>query len=244
MSNRPLNNCHFAHRRSTLAWSRKKSGSLAAVGMLERNPLKLVCAKPCGSPSSPRNCSNRSPGSPRARVSASLITNAPLVWVLNCGRLTMWNSVGCPELQWVVRGELHRRRRGVRNSHEGTGEELRSRRVESPVRQGHARVDGLELSLEIEQKGPVPRQEPRQEVRLGASRLRVDVAEVAEPPHPAVVEGGQRRQEAVTLRGRQVVRVLSDADHQRGARQDLRAAGIDHLDRGVSVSAARLAELS
>src|SRR5215207_7856676 len=40
---------NFAHRRSTLAWSMKKSGSRAAVSMRRMKPdLKLICAEPCG----------------------------------------------------------------------------------------------------------------------------------------------------------------------------------------------------
>src|SRR5215211_3754558 len=93
MSKRPLTHCHFAHSRSTLAWSRKKSGSLAAVGILEMNPAKLTWAVPCGLPSMVRNGQYRSPGPPSVSVSASVKTAPPgpvaaSVRVLKNGRLT------------------------------------------------------------------------------------------------------------------------------------------------------------
>src|SRR5437868_458781 len=66
--NRPLFFCHFAHRRSTLQWSRKNRGSLGTVAGLKIQPPKLVCANPCGSPSIDRNALN---AVPIARVCAS-----------------------------------------------------------------------------------------------------------------------------------------------------------------------------
>src|SRR5580765_6322634 len=41
-SKRLLSHCHFAQRRSTLAWSMKKSGSVAAVPIDRMAPVKLT----------------------------------------------------------------------------------------------------------------------------------------------------------------------------------------------------------
>src|SRR4051794_9221021 len=48
---RPNFACHLAHNRSTLQWIRKNNGSFTAVGIVETEPPKLVCANPCGLPS-------------------------------------------------------------------------------------------------------------------------------------------------------------------------------------------------
>src|SRR5689334_10374034 len=50
-SNRLLNHCQVAHNRSTLQCRRKNSGSRGAVAGFWIQPVKLVCAYPCGSPS-------------------------------------------------------------------------------------------------------------------------------------------------------------------------------------------------
>src|SRR5215211_4614419 len=113
-SKRPLIHCHFAQSRSTLAWRRKNSGSLAAVGMLETNPLKLTWAVPCGLPSIVRNGQYRSAGPPRLRVVASVRTVPPgpvadCVRVLKKGLLTIpgapsvaQNCSGLAALNWTL----------------------------------------------------------------------------------------------------------------------------------------------
>src|SRR5829696_10318110 len=68
---RPFCCCHLAHSRSTLQWSRKKSGSLAAVPMLEIEPPQRVWAVACGLPSIVLKAEY---WAPRANVWASLRT--------------------------------------------------------------------------------------------------------------------------------------------------------------------------
>ena len=95
-SKRWLNHCHLAQRRSTLACSRKNSGSLAAVPMLDIEPPKLTCAAPCGLLSIRRNRSYWLPGLPSASVAGSSSTGKPSmlfraasVRVLNLGGRTI-----------------------------------------------------------------------------------------------------------------------------------------------------------
>src|SRR5215211_7547229 len=96
----------------------------------------------------------------------------------------------------------------IRDANELSGEQVRSRLIEPPVRQGDARVDLLQLSLQIQQVGPVPGEEAREIVCFVLGFFSVHGAEGTEPAVAPTVEDSESGQEAVPLILRQFVSVL------------------------------------
>lgn len=121
--------------------------------------------------------------------------------------------------------------RGLRLAHEVAREELGRGLVEAPVVERDRRVYVLQLPLEVEQVRAVPREEARVAVRLVERGLiAVHVAEVAELAQPAVVERGQRRDEAVALVVCQGLDVLAHANHQLGDGEYAAPGRLDDFD--------------
>lgn len=152
------------------------------------------------------------------------------------------HAVGGPELQRVGRAETHRAER-IRHADEVGGEQIRRRPIEAPIRDRHRGVDGLQLALQVEQIGPVPRQEAGAAMGLLIGTARdVHVAEIGEPPRPPVVDLRHGRDEAVPLGQGQLIRVLAHPHHD-GQAAEFRRRPADH-DTDVAVGLAGRAEFS
>src|SRR5688572_15066270 len=72
--------------------------------------------------------------------------------------------------------------RGVWNSNEIFGKEIRGGFVKPPVRQGNARIERLKFPLQVQQKSPMPGQEAGIEMSFRTSIRRVNIAEIGKSP--------------------------------------------------------------
>ena len=151
-------------------------------------------------------------------------------------------TVGAPGPEWVSGGEL-KPAGGVRDADEAPGKQVRRRTVEPPVRQRHARIDRLQLALEIEQVGAVPGEEAHVSVRLRGRGVQVHLTEVAEAAAATAVQRSERSEEPVALCRCERLGVLADPNRDRLAAENPKAAGSTSLDRGVAERDARTAEL-
>ena len=123
----------------------------------------------------------------------------------------------------------------VGNAHEVSGEKIGCRLVETPVGQSDARVDTLQLPLQIQQVGPMPRRETGVLVRLRIPGTAVHVAKIREAAHPCVVQGRESREQAIALGGAKRVGVLADPHHQGRGADGLVVRGVDDLYVHVAI---------
>ena len=128
------------------------------------------CApSPCGLPSMVRKAAYCRAERQRLRLVAQArrcrgcIEERPAVDALH--------AVGPPELQRIGRAELDGAD-GIGDAEEVAREDVGRGPIEAPVRQRDARIDRLQLALEIEQVGAVPRQKSGRAVRLRQSSRR------------------------------------------------------------------------
>src|SRR5579863_10046019 len=134
------------------------------------------------------------------------------------------------------------RSEGIRSA-EKIGCEQRGRLlIEAPIGQRHTRIEGLQLTLEIQDESAMPRQETRRAMRLRQPVFVMYVAKISVVPRAFVVQLSQCGDEAVALSRRQSVRVLPDANHERHLSQHLCSG--HNLNGHVPVRDARLAKLT
>ncbi len=74
--------------------------------------------------------------------------------------------------------------------------------VETPIRQSDTLVDGLQVTLEIKEVRPVPRQESGVTMGLRQAHLHMHISKVFESSLALIVEFGERCNKTIALSGR------------------------------------------
>ena len=110
-------------------------------------------------------------------------------------------------------------------------EKVGRRLVESPVGESDARVDPLQLPLQVQQERPVPGGKPALPCASGSPALVCTLRKSAKRPMPPVVQRRESRQQAVALGGREGIGVLTDPHHQRRGADRLVVRRVDDLAR-------------